>query len=192
MAEPQRRILPLPKRRVASGTKPADEIVTTTQPVLSPNTLFSRLSTLNNEVNAISHALSNAESFTNDGDRALLGNPEVLEESEVDDDDDDDDECTGCRDWLENVKNKKKRKIPTSAVMGNTSGLSPVTATHVSPLRASKAKTRRRRTWDVSTEVRPEAGLRKMNASPSFSVCQTRILLTVGCPNQARVTIEGV
>lgn len=168
LMESERRILPLPKRRVTSGsTLPAPPEISHSN--VSPNVLFGRLHNLNNEVNLISQsigtptqqfspefsAVSGAQTESHHIDHA------DLDESE---EDDDDDECTGCRDWLENVKNKKKRKIPTSAVMGHTNSVSSpvqhVYGTTISPSRGSKAKTRRRRTWDVSSEARPDTSLR--------------------------------
>lgn len=174
MAEPQRRILPLPKRRVASAgsqqhkqqnlesSKSSTNAEFSAQS-MTPNALFSRLSTLNNEVNAITHALSNrqARSELLDTD-ALAARGLILEsEEEEEEEEDEDDGCTDCRDWLENVKNKKKRKIPTSAIMGHTGVASPVVAAHLSPTRTSKVKSRRRRTWDVTSEARPDAALKR-------------------------------
>lgn len=183
LMESERRILPLPKRRVTSGsTLPAPSEVPPSG--VPPNVLFSQLQTTDNEVNLAS-AGANTTQFSPDfsdlngaqlesqhGDHADLGESE---------EDEDDDECTGCRDWLENVKNKKKRKIPTSAVMGHTNSVSSpvqhVYGTTISPSRGSKTKTRRRRTWDVSSEARPDTSLRAGRDGNSSAMFPVRIML---------------
>lgn len=180
LMESERRILPLPRRRIASGSKLPSTASPPRQQPISPNLLFSRLTSLNDEVNAISLALTSTPIKPYDGpSREMLSSmlltpneqEPVLEDSEEEDDD-----CTGCRDWLENVKNKKKRKIPTSAVMGHPGNVAyPVYSSHPSlgpsPGRTSKQKTRRRRTWDVSSEARPDSTLRSSKSgAPVFHV----------------------
>lgn len=174
----------MPKRRIASGsTLPALPEPPRQHQAMTPNLLFNRLHSLNDEVNAISEALINPSTKLYDGElngnlspRPLPMSEEIvdLEESEEEDDD-----CTGCRDWLENVKNKKKRKIPTSAVMGHPGGLvSPVHQNHshtgVSPARTSKQKTRRRRTWDVSSEARPDTSFKVARDGATSAVFSVR------------------
>lgn len=177
MEASERRILPMPRRRVTGGSANAVASEVTPQ-AITPNALFSKLHSLNNEVNAINQALSNVpkELYAEDtSDENSNHFPQHNEEhADFEESEEDDDECTGCRDWLENVKNKKKRKIPTSAVMGHTNSVSsPVQQTHglgTSPGRTNKSKTRRRRTWDVSSESRPDSSFRSSKDGVSTAV----------------------
>lgn len=174
MEAAERKILPLPRRRVTSLTNTATVPASDRQPV-TPNLLFSRLNSLNNEVKAISQALSDdREKLQSDNLSIQHETHNVQEEATDFDDSEEEDECTGCRDWLDNVKNKKKRKIPTSAVMGHTNtNSSPVQQVYglgTSPGRSLKSKTRRRRTWDVSSESRPDASLRSGISSQAPAV----------------------
>lgn len=179
LMETERRILPLPKRRVTSGVYvPTTQEVNVQNVTAATSVLFNRLHNLNNDLNILEQRLESRllplEQAASDSSRLHIDDYGGLDESEEDDlEDDDDDECTGCRDWLENVKNKKKRKIPTSAVMGHTNSISsPIQQGHgttLSPGRGSKAKTRRRRTWDVSSEARPDSTFRATRENDSVS-----------------------
>lgn len=174
--ESERRILPLPRRRIASGSKLPSLPEPPRQQAMTPNLLFSRLHSLNDEVNAISEALTNMPSSYDgvaDGDLPSMLSSEQT--ADIDESEEEDEDCTGCRDWLDNVKNKKKRKIPTSAVMGHPGNIaSPVYPHHQSlgpsPGRTSKQKTRRRRTWDVSSEAKPDSSIRSSKENRTSTV----------------------
>ncbi|ORY83193.1 hypothetical protein BCR37DRAFT_392537 [Protomyces lactucae-debilis] len=192
-----RRILPLPKRRVASlssaslaehgtsqhrqgqGEEEALAVTAATgRPPLFSRALHQGMGLIHQQHGGRHDAASEGDSEDDEGGAARAGGDEEQEQDE----EEDEDECSGCRDWLDNVKNKKKRKIPTSAVMGHSSSHAGSTATavpfastlgqglHMARQRASlsvkqhqqqqqQMLSRRRRTWDVSTAAAAGEGL---------------------------------